>query len=66
MQIPPRSRPRAMTPKPKCRWFQFSLKTMLIGVFVVSVPLPSFGGRRQAVYVRGIPINTARGACHEW
>ena len=33
--------------KPKRRWFQFSLKTLLIGVFVVSVPLAAFVWRRE-------------------
>ncbi len=36
-----------MIAKPKRRWFQFSLKTLLIAIFLVSVPLAAFVWRRE-------------------
>jgi hypothetical protein len=49
-----------MTAKPKRRWLQFSLRTMLLAMFVLSCLLGGFGWRWQRAKQQEVAVATLR------
>jgi hypothetical protein len=50
------------SPDPKRRWYQFRLRTVLIGVAILSIPLIYAGRQAQNVRVRKAMIETIQDA----
>ncbi len=48
----PTEPPKADLPKPKRRWFQFSLRTLLVGVTLFAIPLGYVGWQTKIVSER--------------